>query len=118
MTRPEQISNDIIKLMNEAEQETLDAWKQQLGAGRPHYAMVVPNRTRIALWRPGRLSLLGFAPSHPGRRLVVISGDHFPRPMPEFLIAACWLATGFSKVIGALTKYCHPASRSWRLSSN
>jgi hypothetical protein len=36
--------------MNEAEQENLDAWKQQLGAGHPHYAMVVPNRIRIALY--------------------------------------------------------------------
>jgi hypothetical protein len=50
VTRPEQISNDVIKLMNEAEQENLDAWKQQLGAGHPHYAMVVPNRIRIALY--------------------------------------------------------------------
>ena len=49
MTRPEPISNDVIKLMNEAEQETLDAWKKQLVAGHPHYAMAVPNRIRIAL---------------------------------------------------------------------
>ena len=51
MTRPEQIPNDVIKLRSEAEQENLVAWKQRLGAGHPHYTMVVPNRIRIALYR-------------------------------------------------------------------